>query len=101
MPKFSVKVPHQLTKEDAIERLKKFGELIESRYRDKVGEVSHTWEGDALKFAFSTMGFKIAGGVEASESEVAVNGDLPFAAMMFKGTVESSIRDELTKLLRT
>jgi hypothetical protein len=29
-----------------------------------------------------------------------MNGEIPFAAMMFKGKIEQSIHDELAKLLR-
>jgi hypothetical protein len=32
-------------------------------------------------------------------NEVKINGALPFAAMMFKGKIEQSVREELEKAL--
>ncbi len=100
MPKFNVSVPHTLSKDEATDRLKRFGELIESRYKGQVKDVSQSWDGDKMNFGFTTFGFKIAGQVEPCDKAVTVAGDLPMMASPFKGKIESSIQEELAKLLR-
>ena len=45
------------------------------------------------------MGFNVKGHVTVRADAVEINGDLPFAATMFKGQIEAMIRDRATKLL--
>ena len=100
MPKFAVSVPHELTQEEAVERLSHFSEKIQEHYQDQIKNFTQSWEGKLLNFAFRTFGFDISGKVHVDAPEVKLDGDLPFAAMMFKGKIEQSIRDELTRLLK-
>jgi hypothetical protein len=99
MPKFSVTVPHELTKEEAGARLVHFSDKVQERFKDSIKDFQQTTEGDVSKFSFKTFGMAIAGKIHVDAPDVKLDGDLPFAAMMFKGKIEQSIRDELTKLL--
>lgn len=99
MPKFNVSVPHSLGKQDALERLQGFSGKLQEAYGDKIKDFEQQWEGDRLVFGFKTLGFKISGGMEVEESQVNVNGELPFAIAMAKGQLTSAIEDRLTKLL--
>jgi hypothetical protein len=99
MPAFSTQVEHQLGREKATERLKGFLEKVRDRYQSQVSNLEGAWSDNVLTFAFTTYGFKIKGTLVADETTVALNGELPFAAIMFKGRIEQSIRDELAKAL--
>ncbi|TWT31135.1 putative polyhydroxyalkanoic acid system protein (PHA_gran_rgn) [Posidoniimonas corsicana] len=99
MPQFDVTVPHGQSKDDAHERLKSFSEKVKEHYADMVKDVEQQWEGDTLHFGFKTMGVGIKGDLVVNENDVRVRGDLPFTAMMFKGKIESALRDEITRLL--
>ncbi len=99
MPKLSVAVPHQLGKEAATERVKKLAEKLNHRYQDQAKDVEHSWDDSTLNFSFRTMGMSFKGALAVEDEAVNIDGDLPFAAMMFKGKIEQSCRDELTKLL--
>lgn len=50
-------------------------------------------------FAFKTMGFKISGAVTINDNDVKVDADLPFAAMLFKGRIESEVRETMERAL--
>jgi hypothetical protein len=41
----------------------------------------------------------VSGDVIVQPAEVQLDGQIPFAAMMFKGKIESALRDQLTKEL--
>ncbi|MBI3837770.1 MAG: polyhydroxyalkanoic acid system family protein [Planctomycetia bacterium] len=41
----------------------------------------------------------IKGELTVDPNEVKINGVLPFAAMMFKGKIEQTVREELEKVL--
>lgn len=99
MPSLSIKVPHTLTAEEATARLKSFFEKLKERHADKMSNLEESWDGNRLDYAFSTFGFNIKGDMNVEPNEVCVNGSLPFAAMMFKGKIEQSVRDELEKVL--
>ena len=99
MPKFGVRVPHTLTKDEARSRLERFVEVIEQKYAAKVSDLQQSWDGDTLKFHFKTYGIALDGGITVADNELNLAGDLPFAAMMFKGKIESEIRESLEKIV--
>lgn len=100
MPKFQVAVPHSMPRESVTEKLKSFGDQIAAMGKGQVKDVEQSWSGDTLNFSFKTLGSTIAGKLEVTDDQVRVEGDLPFAAALFKGKIESSIGDQLGKLLR-
>jgi hypothetical protein len=46
------------------------------------------------------MGFKISGELNVTAHDVAITGEYPFAAMPFKGTIESTLRERAERLLK-
>jgi hypothetical protein len=99
MPGFDITAPHALGQEAAIDRLKGFVEKIGQRFPDQVSNLQEQWNGNVLDFSFTTYGFKIKGAATVEPEQVRLKGDLPLAAMMFKGKIEQSIRDEVAKVL--
>lgn len=99
MPKFSVTVPHALPQEEAKERLNRFADILREKFKDSVGDLDQSWEGNALMFRFKTFGIPLSGKITVGEQNLVVDGDLPFTAMMFKGKIESSIREQLERLM--
>src|SRR4051812_20907923 len=99
MPKFGVRVPHNLTKDEARSRLERFIEMLEAKFANQVGDLQQSWDGDTLKFHFKTYGIPLNGGITVADKELNLAGDIPFAAMMFKGKIESEIREQLEKLV--
>jgi hypothetical protein len=99
MPKFSVSVPHTLGQQAAQEKLEVLMVRVAEMYRDQVKNIEQRWEENTLHFGFRTLGMNIKGQTEVKESQVDVTGDLPFAAMMFKGKIENDIRTQLERLL--
>ena len=100
MPKFGVRVPHTLTKDEARSRLGRFVELLQEKFANQVSDLQQSWEGDTLKFHFKTYGIPLDGGIDVTDNELNLAGDLPFAAMVFKGKIESQIREQLERIVR-
>ena len=99
MPSFNTEVPHQLGKDQAIDRLKSFLDMVAERYKDQVSNLEGNWNDNVLDFDLTTYGFKIAGTLIVEEEEARLAGKLPMAAMVFRGKIEQSIGDELRKAL--
>jgi hypothetical protein len=99
MPGISINTPHALGAEEATNRLKTLFVKLKEEHKDKVSNLEETWNDNKLDYSFSTYGFNIKGDMTVEADEVKVNGNLPFAAMMFKGKIEQSVREQLEKLL--
>ena len=73
---------------------------LKEHYQDKVSNLEEEWpDENHLKYRFKTFGFDIQGEAKVEPQTVLLNLTLPFTAMMFKGKIEQTLRDELTRLL--
>ena len=100
MPRFAIEVPHQLGAETATDRIKQLLEKVKERYGSQVSNMQESWTDGGLDFQFTTYTFPIKGKLRVEPARVTIDGDLPFAAIMFKGRIEQTLRDELTKRLQ-
>jgi hypothetical protein len=101
MPSIKMSVPHNLSSETALERLKNMTEQIKKQYGNMVQNLKESWAGNTGAFSFTVMGFDISGNVHVEDREVNMEGQIPFAALAFKGKIESVIRDKMTELLQS
>ena len=99
MPALKLSFPHQLGQAEAVARLHGLLARVKEKYQDQVSDLKETWNDNTLSFSFSTYGFQVSGDVIVQESEVVLDGQIPFAAMMFKGRIENGIRDQMAKVL--
>jgi len=89
MPKISVQIPHSLGAVEAFQRVRP---ALEKTAKDFQGhDLQIDSKDTSATFSFKSMAFTIKGTAEASDAEVVVNVDLPFAAMMFKDQAERAL----------
>jgi Putative polyhydroxyalkanoic acid system protein (PHA_gran_rgn) len=97
MPKITVKVPHQ---GDPKETFAKIRGALEKTVKDFQGVDLQLTAGEtSADFKFRSMTFTITGRAEATPSEVIVEIDLPFAALMFKEMAQKAITKNITRAL--
>jgi len=101
MPKSTVTVPHELGKDEALTRIKGILVQAKAQYGDRITNLQENWTDDGGTFSFQAMGFKIAGALAVSDSDVAITGDYPWAAKPFQGTIEATLRERAERLLAT
>ena len=99
MPTFSTEVPHQLGAAQAAERLKQFVAQVREQYKDLVTDLQGVWTDNLLTFSFKTYGFKIHGTLTVDETAARLSGQLPFAAVPFRGKIEQAVAGELRREL--
>lgn len=100
MPKLSVSIPHQLSRQEARSRV---GQLVDqSRQQlDGLGTLDERWDGDILNFKGSALGVSVTGAVHVEDQEVRLEVDLPWQLAMFSATVKQRIEQEGRKLLES
>jgi hypothetical protein len=99
MPSYSVSVQHGLGQEAARARVETFMEQVLRDYAQHISQVDGQWTENRLAFRFTTSGLHISGMLVVEDSQVAVTGPLPLAAVLFRGRIEQEIRDELRRML--
>ena len=99
MPTFSTEVPHQLgtaTSHGTPQAVRgaSAGAVQGLRHRP-----ARELDDNLLTFSFKTYGFKIDGTLTVDETAARLSGNLPFAALAFRGKIEQSIASELRREL--
>ena len=99
MPAFQVEVPHQLGRAQALERLKAFLPAIAEKYKGQISKIDGEWAENVLNLTLTTFGLSISGVMTVDEDAVRLKGQLPFAAIAFKGKIERDIASALKEQL--
>lgn len=99
MPKSTVTVGHELGKDEALTRIKGILAQVKQQYGDRITNLEENWTDDGGSFSFQAMGFKMAGSLAVSDTDVAITGDYPWAAKPFQGTIEATLRERAERLL--
>src|SRR6478672_6514757 len=96
MPKITVRIPDPEPKA----ALAKIRPALEKTVNDFQGhDLELSGDENKLAFKFKSMAFTISGRVIAEATDVVVEVDLPFAAMMFKDKAEKAIAKNITRVL--
>lgn len=99
MPSLKVSVPHTLTVEEAMSRIRTIVEEIRSKHGHQVSNLQEEWSESAVAYSFSAMGFSASGNMQVAGEAVHIESKIPLAAMMFRGQIEDRIKNELGRLL--
>ena len=92
MASFKVQVPHQLTREVAAARLREHSERSRADMPKEISNLVEEWDDEGnLDFSFSAMGFSLSGTMVSCGADVTVEGKIPFAALPFRGMIESQL----------
>ena len=99
MSDLKLSIPHKLSAEEALARIKNLLNDLKNDHQDMVEEVNEDWNGNAGKFSFSVKGFSLSGSIAVSDSTVDIDAALPFAVSLFKGKISQVITDKAKQLL--
>jgi hypothetical protein len=99
MPKLHLSVPHVLGQEEAQKRVVNLLAESRTKFGGQVSNISEAWAGNVDTFSFRALGFSVAGRLEVQASQLLIDIDFPFAALPFKGRLESEILNHARQLL--
>jgi hypothetical protein len=99
MPRMTMSVPHGLSQEEALRRIKTKSQDVLSQFGGQVKDLEEAWADHVYSFRFATMGMKIRGKVQVESSEIQLEAEVPLFALAFRGMVEGRVRSELGEIL--
>jgi len=95
-----INIEYFISKQEALQRIKKLIPELKEDFKDQITEIYENWAGDKADFGFKILGFNIKGLFFISEKKLNISANLPFAALPFKGLIESKIREKANELLK-
>lgn len=99
MPKLNIVISHSLTQDEAIKRITALLNDTKKKFGHKISELHEEWNANTGKFNFYAMGSFVSGTLIVKKSQVDISGHIPFTAILFKGKIESTIRNSAEALL--
>lgn len=99
MANLSMNIPHKLTKEEALGRIKSLLGKLSAEHAGTISDVKEDWVDNQGNFSFTAKGFDLAGTIQVNPSDVQIDAQLPFAVSLFSGAIKNIIRENADKLL--
>jgi len=99
MPSLNVAIPHNLSQDEALKRIKDAIAQAKAEHSNSIKDLQENWNRNVGTFSGSAMGQTASGTITVNASEIVFDLDLPFAASFFKRPIEAGIRDFTAKLL--
>ena len=101
MPVLKLKSPHSLSPDEATARLKKRIAEEAEKQAQYVTELKETViHPNKSEYSCKVYGFNLSGNFQTTDHEIAIEVNLPFAAVMMKGMIESQLQSALDQMLR-
>lgn len=94
-----ISVSHNLTKAEALIRVKKLIQSLKGKYASDIKNVEENWEGDNGEIKSKIKGFKINASINVTDNSVSIKGDIPFLLGPFRGKIEEIIKSNLSNVL--
>lgn len=96
---FVVSVPHQLSKEEALNRIKSLVQQLKAQYGNQVSNVSEKWDDDRCDFSLKMKMFKLSGSILVDDSSAEIRCTMPAGTGRFEGKAKALIEEQAKKLL--
>jgi hypothetical protein len=96
---FVVSVPHQLSQEEALSRIKSLIDGLKRQYGSQVGAVTEKWHDNRCDFSLKLKMFKISGSILVDDSRAEIRGTMPPGTGRFEGKAKALIEEQARKLL--
>jgi hypothetical protein len=98
--KTHIAVPHHTTKVNARSRLEQKLNALMSQFGGKAEELEHSWSGDTMSFSGKAKGFAVSGTIEVTDTEIILEGKLPFMAKPFEPRIKEAVKREAEAMFR-
>ena len=99
MASLKFEIPHQLSQEEALTRIKKLLGNLKRDQQDKISNVKEQWNNETGNFEFTAMGFDLSGVINVNADSISIDAKVPLAVTPFKGAIKQVIEKKARELL--
>lgn len=96
----NLKINFEIEKSEALKRIKKLVPKLKEDFKGQISDTYENWNENKADFGFKAMGFKVNGILNVLDNYLIIQSKLPFAALPFKGMIESKIKEIAYELLK-
>lgn len=98
MPTLKMSIPHRLTEEEAIRRVKDLMDRLRTNHRDQLSGVNVDWSGKTGSLQFVAKGFHIAGTIQVLPSSIDIEAKVPLIVSLYQQKIKDLIEKEAEQL---
>ena len=99
MPSLDLSIPHELSQEEALNRIKRLWTDTKRDHSDKISDLKENWEGNKGTFSFNAKGYDISGDLIVQPNSIEIHSQVPFAVSLFKGMIANMVQQKAKELL--
>ena len=99
MPNISLSIPHELTQEQATDRIKRNITRARMEFAGHISSIEEHWNENVGTLNIAAKGFTGAARVTVNPSDVAIEMTVPAIAMMFRSKIEETLKTYVSRML--
>ena len=100
MPEINLSIPHFLTMEEALHRMKNLISDLRIRYAEQIEDAHESWTMNQANIDLTVRGAKASGTLTVEEATVLIVLKYPFVLFPLHSRIERYIREEAEALLK-
>lgn len=99
MSSLKLHIPHHLTQEEALGRIKTLLHKLKHEQKSKISHVKEEWSHGTGHFHFTVQGFDISGAIKVHAGNIDIHAKFPLAVSIFKNKIKKIIEEKAEELL--
>ena len=99
MSSIKLNIPHKLTQEEALGRIKTLLHKIKHEQKNNISNVKEEWSHGTGHFHFTAQGFELSGVIKVHAANVDIHAKVPFAISLFKNKIKQVILEKADEVL--
>jgi hypothetical protein len=99
MSSIKLHIPHKLTEEEALGRIKTLLHKLKHEQKNRISNVKEEWSHGTGHFHFTAQGFDLSGVIKVHAGNIDIHAKLPFAVSLFKNRIKEVILEKAHEIL--
>ena len=99
MSSLKLHIPHKLTAEEALGRIRTLLHKLKHEQKNKISNVKEEWSHNTGHFHFTAQGFDLSGVIKVHAGNIDIHAKLPLAVSIFKSRIKNVILEKAHEVL--
>jgi hypothetical protein len=99
MSSLRMQIPHKLSQEEALGRIKTLLHKVKHEQKEKISNVKEEWSHNTGHFHFSAQGFDLSGVIKVHPENIDIHAKIPLAVFLFRNKIKQIIEEKAHEIL--